>query len=136
MEPLTLGVIVAALVAKAGERATERAVDGGEGVLRRLVARLRVRFSGDEAAAGALALVERVPDSTSLVGELAAWIDRYATADQGFRSELESLVSEARSEGVNVNVIEQSASGDRNVQVAGLSDSQVSVSYGSPLPPV
>src|SRR3954465_8236788 len=64
---LTLGAIVAGLVAKAAERASERAVEGGEGVLGRLVAALRARFSGvaDAPAGEALARVQEVPDSSS-----------------------------------------------------------------------
>ena len=133
---LTLGAIVAALVAKAVDRAEDRAVEGGEGVLRRMVRLLRDRFSshGDESASTALARVEEVPDSPTRVRELAVAVDRAAEADPVLRRALESLVSEARSAGVDVESISQVAWGSQNVQAAGLVDSPVNVTYGSPPP--
>lgn len=131
---MTVGAIVAALVAKAGDRAAEATVEGGEGVLRGLVKRLRRRFSETEDPSGseALALVERAPDSASLVGELASAVDRHAAADPGFEAELEGLVERARSAGVTVESISQVATGDQNVQVAGVTGSQISVTHGQP----
>jgi hypothetical protein len=133
---LTLGAIVAALVAKAAERATERAVDGGEGVLGRLLAALRERFSGaaNEAAGDALTRVQEVPDSPSRLRALAALIDERAQGDAELRSELETLVAQARGTGVDVDTISQLAWGNQNVQAAGLVDSEVNVNYGSPPP--
>ena len=48
MEPVsvTLGMVVAALVAKAGDKAVERAVEGGEGVLAGLLRRRPTPGSG------------------------------------------------------------------------------------------
>lgn len=134
VEPLTLGVIVAALVAKALDRAEDQAIEGGEGAIRRLVGLLRERFSGtqDEAASTALVKLEDVPDSPTLVRHLAEVVDQRADTDPGFRAELESLVREARSDGVDVDSIAQVAVGDQNVQSADLVDSDVNVSYGSP----
>lgn len=133
---LTLGAIVAALVARAAERAADDAVEGGESVLRRLVAALRARFSGaaDRAAGDALARVQEVPDSPSRVRALGAVIDERVEGDAGLRSELEALVAQARGAGVDVERISQVAWGDQNVQAAGLVDSEVNVSYGSPPP--
>ena len=72
MEPVsvTLGVVVAAWAA---DKAAERAVEGGEGVLVRLVGWLRQRFSGDERhqAETAFVHVEQVPDSPSRLQALA-----------------------------------------------------------------
>ena len=45
VEPVTLGVIAAPLVAKALDRAEDDTVDAGEGALRRLIGFLRRRFS-------------------------------------------------------------------------------------------
>ncbi len=133
---LTLGAIVAALVAKAVDRAEDRAVEDGEGVLRRVVGLLRERFSSrdDESAATALARLEDAPDSPTRVRELAVAVDRAAEADPALRSGLEALVSEARSAGIDVESISQTAWGNQNVQTAGLVDSEVNVSYGSPPP--
>jgi hypothetical protein len=133
---LSLGAIVAALVAKGVERAADDAVEGGEGMLRRLVAALRERFAGagDEPAREALTRVQDAPDSPSRVKALAAVIDQRARDDLELRGELEALVAQARGGGVNVEKISQAAWGDQNVQAAGLVDSEVNVSYGSPPP--
>lgn len=134
MEPvsLTLGAIAAALVAKAADKAAERAVEGGETVLERLVGWLRQRFSGEEQreAQTALAHVEQVPDSPSRLGALAEVIDRRAGADAEFRSELEALVKEAQAGGVDIGSIAQTAWGDQNVQIAGVEGSSINLTYG------
>ena len=134
MEPVssTLGAIAAALVAKAAERA----VEGGEGALVRVVGWLRQRFSGEgqHEAQTALAYVEEVPDSRSRLGALAEAIDRRAAADAGFRSELEALVQQAQAGGVDVGSIAQRAWGDQNVQIAGVEGSSINFGYGQPPP--
>jgi hypothetical protein len=129
---LTVGAVVAALVAKASDRAVDATVEGGEGVLRGLVARLRRRFGDarDDGAAEALALVERVPDSASLVGALASAVDRHVAADPGFGAELDDLVRRVREAGVRVGDVSQSAIGEQIVQNAGVTDSQINVTYG------
>jgi hypothetical protein len=134
VEPVTLGVIAAALVAKALDRAEDEAVDAGTGVLKRLVGLVRDRFSRDRDAPTTMAVsrVQDAPDSPSRVRELAVAIDGVAEADPAFRSELEGLVEEARHSGLVVGAIVQTAMGNQNVQSAGLVDSQVNVSYGSP----
>jgi hypothetical protein len=98
-------------------------------VLRGVVSRLRARFfdTGDRAATEALELVERVPDSAALAAELAGHVDRHVRADAGFAGELEQLVGRARAEGVNVDEIRQVACGDGNVQIAGVTGSQISL---------
>src|SRR4051812_113523 len=123
---LSLGAIVAALVAKAVGRAADDAVEGCESMLRRLVAALRERFAGagDEPAREALTRVQEAPDSPSRVEALAREIDQRAQTDRELRSELEALVAQARRGGVNVEQISQSAWGDQNAQAAGLVDSE------------
>jgi hypothetical protein len=135
VEPVTLGVIVAALVAKALDRAENKVIDDGEGVLRRLVGALRQRLSQEDDRAGriALELVGDVPDSPSRVRELAVLLDERLAGDPVFRGELEALVEQARAAGVDVDSISQVAVGDQNVQAAGLVDSPVSVTFGSRL---
>ena len=132
MEPvsLTLGAIVAALVAKAAERA----VEGGEDALARLVGQLRRRLSGEREAQTALAHVEEVPDSPSRLGALTEVINRRLEADPGFRSELEALVQQAQAGGVDVGSIAQTAWGNQNVQIAGVEGSSISLGYGQPPP--
>lgn len=140
MEPasLTLGAIAAGFVAKACERATdraaERAVDGGEGVFHRLRARVRERFAGDADATDSLALVERAPDSPVLVRDLGERIDRWVRDDQKFGSELERLVAQVQSAGTQGRSISQTASGTGNVQIGEAPGSDVHISAGSHRP--
>jgi hypothetical protein len=129
VEPVTLGVIVAALIAKTAERATDRTVEGGESALRRLAGALRERFSGakDDEAQRALELVEAAPDSARSREALATVIDDRAVRDPALRSELEELVAQARAAGVDIRVI-----GDQNVIATDVVASQIHVSYGRP----
>lgn len=137
MEPvsLTLGAIAAALVAKATDKATERAVEGGEGALARLVGWLRRRFSDDDQhddAHTALTRLEEVPDSPSRLQALAGVIDGRAEADPGFRAELEALVKQAHAAGMDVGTIVQTAWGDQNVQIGGVQGSSITVTQQPP----
>lgn len=133
VEPLTLGAIVAALAAKALERAEEKTVEEGEGVLRRLVEALRRRFSDGEEQAGAMALerLEDAPDSPGRQRDLAQLLDERADAVPELRRELEAMVIEARDAGVDVESVSQLAFGNQNVQSAGLVDSEVNVTFGA-----
>ncbi len=134
---LTVGAIAAALVAKASDKAAERAVDDGAGALARLVGWLRARFAHDDAteASTAFAKVEDAPDSPSRVRELAAQLDRWAD-DPGFRAELQGLVDKAQAAGVDVSSIAQSAWGNQNTQIAGVVGSSITTTYGqAPAPP-
>jgi hypothetical protein len=133
VEPVTLGVIVAALVAKALDRAEDRVLDDGEGVLRRLVGALRERFSraDDQVGTTALERVADAPDSPTRVREFADLLDERAAADPVFHGELQALVEQARAAGIDVGSISQVALGDQDVQVAGLVDSEVNVTFGA-----
>jgi hypothetical protein len=130
IEPITLGVIVAALVAKALDRAEDEAVDRGMGVVRHAVDALRERFSreGDQEAQQALERLVDVPDNPELTRSFAGLLDERAERSPELRAELETLVGDARSAGVDIDSITQAAVGDGNVQVAGVNDSQVNVS--------
>jgi hypothetical protein len=95
VEPVsvTLGAIAAAVFAKAQDRVAQGAVEGGEGVARRLAAWLRARFSDDEVGRAALARVERAPSDRSEMDALADVIDGCAQDDTDtFRAELVELV--------------------------------------------
>ena len=133
MEPVTLGVIVAALVAKASSRAEGTVIDEGEAALARLVGALRRRFSGakDQEGTEALEHVELAPDSPKLVGELANLLDAHTADDPEFRVELEALVEDARAAGVNVNAVSQVAAGEQIVQTAQVEGSQITVTFGT-----
>ena len=135
VEPVTLGVIVAALVAKALDRAEDEAVDSGVGILRRLVGTLRERFAGGRDADGTekLERVADAPDSASRVGQLAELIDDRAAQSPELRLELEQLVKEAGDAGVDVKSIVQTATGNNNMQFADVADSVINVTQG-PVP--
>lgn len=132
VEPLTLGAVVASLVAKTLERAEDKAVESGEGALRRLVETIKKRFSGtqDQACTVALERLEDAPDSPRRVRDLAQQLDERAETFPEFRRELEALITEARNGGVDVESISQVALGSQNVLSAGLVDSEVNVTFG------
>lgn len=133
---LTVGAVIAAMVTKAAETTAEQAVEGKSGVVGRAVGWLRTRFSDAEHSEGSVALarLEDAPDSPTRMRELARIVDQYAAADPGLRAELEGLVKEARVAGVNVGSITQSVWGNQNVQPGGVVDSEITVTYGTPVP--
>lgn len=133
MDPisLSLGALAASFIAKAVEHAGERSADGASSALGQLVSFLRKRFS-DGDAGSALARVEDAPDSPSRLRDLAAVIDEQAVRDEAFRDELGVLVEQARTAGVDIGSISQTAWGNQNVQAAGITDSDITVTYGQP----
>ena len=138
MEPisLTVAAIIATVATKASDRATDAVVDGGEGVLRRIVTRVRERFSetADEDATKALALVEQVPDSQRAVQQLAGAVDRHVLDEPAFAGALEELATQASAGGVDVEAITQVALGGQAVQIAGVHSSTITVTHGGPVP--
>ena len=137
IEPVTLGVVIAALAAKALDRAEDGVVQGGAEALGRMLSFLRERFSreNDEGANQALERLADAPDSPKRVHALAELLDKRAERSPEFRVELEALVEEARGAGVDIGSIAQTAIGDGNVQIAGLNNSQVNVNPASPHQP-
>jgi len=93
---MTLGSVLAAVIARAQDRVAEGAVAGAEGVVGRVTGWLRATFKGDERADSALQLVERAPDSDSAVQGLAAVLDARARDDAEFAQRLASFVEEAQ----------------------------------------
>jgi uncharacterized protein (UPF0335 family) len=130
IEPITLGVVVAALFAKALERAADKTVDKGEGALRRLVDALKKSVGTGDVGSTALARLEDAPDSPSRLRELAEVVDERASAEPELRRELNDLVQEARGAGVDIESIVQTAVGSQNVQIAGLVESEVAIDLG------
>jgi hypothetical protein len=132
IEPVTLGVVVAALIAKMLDRSEDRLLDEGAGVLRRLRATIVERFlhSGDEGGSRALTRFEEAPDSPSRLRELVHVLDTRSEEDPAFAGLLVGLVEEARAAGVEVPTVTQIAVGDQNVQVAR-ADGNVNVTFGS-----
>lgn len=131
---LTLGAVVAALLTKAADKSGENLADGASAAVGRLAAWLRERFSrdGDQRAAGALEMAERITDSDSVRRELAGVIDARAATDAAFRTALEKLLADAERHGVEVKSLTQTAWGNQNVQVADVSGSAVTTSIGGP----
>ena len=132
MEPISIGVIAAALIAEALDRAEDGVVDATTRALSKLVGWVRGKFAGD--ASVVLARVEDAPDSPKRLTALAAAIDQRAGSDEGFRSELQALVRDAERDGVDVAAVTQQAWGNQNVQVANASGADIRVSYGGPAP--
>ena len=131
---LTLGGAVAALVAKAAEKAGAGMAAGGVEVLARLRSRLRARLDGSPNGQ-VLAELEDVPDSPSRAQGLATVVDQLAVEDTAFAAEIAALVRSAQDAGVEVQAINQSIQGQGNVQAAGVDSSSITVSYGQPPPP-
>ncbi len=128
VDPVTLGVIAAAFVVKAAEKAGEKAIDAGAKALGKLGAWLRERFSDDKDGVEALKRVEEVPDSPSRVGTLADAINRRAANDESFKNELEALVDEVQAAGVNTGDVTQTVKNSTGtVQIANTSGSTISV---------
>ncbi len=138
MEPisLTVAAIVAAVAAKASDRATDAVVEGGEGALRRVVGSVRERFfeTADDDATKALELVEQVPDSKRLIDDLAVAVDRHVVGEPAFAAVLEDLAEQARAGGVDVGAITQNALGDQVVQIAAVDSSTITVTHAAPRP--
>jgi hypothetical protein len=141
MDPVSVGIVAAALLAKAVEKAAEKAVEkvgegageAGVGALGRFAGWLRQRLAGQAEAGAAVARVEEAPDSPSRVTALGEVLDRLAQQDPGFAGELRQQVEQARGAGVDVKGITQTAVGNQNVQLADVQGT-VHVSYGSPAP--
>ena len=132
MIEVTLGVLAAALVAKALDRAQGKAVDQGEGALKRLVELVRGRLSGagDKEGSKALERVEEVPDSKSRIEALALLLEKQVDDEPEFRRELKALVEEAEGAGVDVKSIVQVTYRGQSPQFANVSDSEINISYG------
>lgn len=129
MIELALGAAAAALFAKALDRVGEKAVDQGEGALRRLVELVRDRLSSEEEGSKVLERVEDAPDSPKRIETLARLLDERAKKGSGFRQELEALVEEAKDSGVNVGSIVQATFGKQSPQF-GVVTGEVNLTYG------
>ena len=129
MEPVSLGVVVAALIAKAMDRVEDGALDGGWAIVRRTINVLRDRFAqdGDQEAGQALERLAEVPDSPKLAGALAELLEDRMSQEFDLRAELAAMVEVAKSGGVDTDAIVQTVIGHGNVQIAGVSDSDVSI---------
>jgi hypothetical protein len=116
VDPVTIALAVAPLVAKAGEhfgealwekfsdgvaaKAGEAAGEAGWGLLGRMTARLRQWFHGrnDDEGASALDTVVKAPDSQRSVNRLAEVLEQRLATDPAFAQELDELVQQAKAE--------------------------------------
>lgn len=132
-DPITLGAIAAAIVTGAANQTGVDVTDGVRGAFGRVVNRLRQRFTDeapDDRALNVMELAQAVPDSPSREQALAKVIDEHVDLYPQFRDELQRLVAEAASAGVDVTAISQSARGNQNVQAANVRDSTITVNLG------
>lgn len=129
MDPvtLTLGATVAALIAKVISQGEDKAAKAAWEVVGRLVGTVRSRFRehGSDEDQAAIAGLQAAPDSAKRLAALASAIDRHT--DTTWRAELESLVKEAKSAGVDVTSLTQSAWGNDNIQIGGVSGSTINI---------
>ena len=127
-EPITLGTVIAALIAKSVSRAEDGAVETGVKVMRKALSTVRDWFSREDDKEGQQVLesLEGLPDSPALTGALAGVLDERAARYPDLCAQLEALKREAQGAGVDVDSVVQVAIGDGNVQVEA-HNSQVNV---------
>lgn len=137
VEPITLGVIAAALAAKAVERAEDGVVDAGAQALSDLLEKLSRFFRGPKGEEGSSVLerLREAPDSPKRQHDLAKVIDHVVLDSPEFREDLEASIREAQKVGVEIGSITQSASGTRNVQIAGATNSEIAIASVEKLDP-
>lgn len=102
-----MGEISAALVARSAQDRTQRPPDQDMQSLDRLMGWLRRLVAADDPTVGAhaLARVEEAPLSYARLHELAFILNRRATSDIGFRSDLEALIEHARASNLDIDSI-------------------------------
>ncbi|MGH8932901.1 MAG: hypothetical protein ACRDZO_20330 [Egibacteraceae bacterium] len=127
MDPVTLGLTIAALVAKkALEQVGEQAGDAGWGLLTSVSERMRGWFvrRGDEAGVRALDVVEAAPDSSRAMEALAGAVTDAAREDAEEAGGLAELVGQVERAGAPavtnfVNQVRDQAQVGRIIQVTG-----------------
>lgn len=131
VEPVSVGVVVAALIAKALNRAEDGVIEGGVGAARKAVEALRRRFSGDVEAEQALDGVVETPDSKKREKALAELLEARAGESAELIQELKAIAEQIEGAGVPVGDIEQVAEGENIAQIASSPSSQISISQGN-----
>lgn len=138
MDPLSaaLGVAVAQVLAKVWDRAGDRAVDGAEGLVGRLVERVRGRFAdrGDAEGLKALATLEAAPDSARWVDAVAVAVDREAEADPEWAQGLRGLLGELERSGLISGAASQHAVGSGINQFQNIDRSNIQIDRGDSKP--
>lgn len=106
---MNLGAVAAALVATDAGNKARRAIGDDQRVLEHLVGWLRRLVAADDPVAGiaALARLEEAPESHIRLHEFGRVLERRARFDGVFRVDLEALIDQARSDGVDIESITQ-----------------------------
>ncbi len=132
VEPVSVGMIVAALLAKALNRAEDGVVDSGVQVARKALEALRQRFSreGDAEAEQALESLAEVPDSKRREEVLAVLLEDRAARSTELRDELKTIIEQGEGAGMVIGSIEQVAEGEGNLQLGGVSSSEININQG------
>lgn len=125
VEPISIGVVVAALMAKALNRAEDGVIDGAVQAAQKAVQALRQRFATDAEAEKALEGVVEAPDSEKRQQALAKVLEIRAEESESLRGELRAVAEQIEAAGVTIGPINQTAIGDGNVQNAGVVNSQI-----------
>lgn len=129
MDPVTLGIAAAGLIAKFFEGAVSNA---GEEAGTGLVAWIKNRFKGNEPGEQALARVEDAPDSASRVKVLEGVIVDQAQADPDFLAQLAKFVEKAQPASAQGTA---TTYGDQSPGLGQVSGGSVNVNYGATPPP-
>jgi hypothetical protein len=129
VEPVSVGVFVAGLLAKALDRAEGGVVDGAVKAARKATQALRERFSreGDDEAERALESLAEAPDSKRREQALGDLLEERAARSAELREELQAIAAEIEGAGTAIGTVKQVARGDRNVQIGGVVGSDIKV---------
>ncbi len=129
VEPISVGVIVAALLARALNRAEDGAIDSGVEAARKAMKALRQRFSLQEDAEAEQALegLAKTPDSKRREEALGDLLEERAERSPELLDELKAIAEQIEGAEVQISDIKQEAKGTNVVQNAGNVNSQIKV---------
>jgi hypothetical protein len=132
VEPISVGVVVAALIAKALDKAEEGVIEGAGKAASRALETLKRRFSGDPGAEQALQRLAEEPGNQLRERSLAALLEERAAESVELREELARIAKQIERTGVSIGNVEQVAEGDENLQNAGIVNSQINLGIRPP----
>lgn len=130
MEPVSVGALVAALIAKALDRTEDKAVDGAFEVGEAAVEALRQRFIGDPEVEGAIEGVVTAPGDPDRSHALGAVLAERASSREEVLAQLRSIAERIEATGVQVGKLVQLAEGNGNVQVGRVDRSVINIGPG------
>lgn len=131
MDPLslTLGGLVAGLIAHAFDSAGGELGSAAAGLASGFVDRLQAHFKSvdDDEAVAVLTRVVDPPVGPAQLEKLAGVLDTYAEQDLGFGRDLEALVRESEAAGLDIGAVSQVAWGNNNLQITGVTRSSINL---------